>query len=487
MINVNKLVKNILLGGTAAFMVACSSETKNDFSETEDDGVWQRVSFSTGVDGGQEDDSGVTTREIGELDPVTGLPPAHYPDKLGLYMHKYNAGDVEPETIILREEGIPNDNIDDFVYKVDRKNNRVYLKKDKDSDIEMSFAIEESSETANPLDKFAFSSRKETSEDVDFPSLPVEDNLYPGKYEDATMEYGDRLFISNDYFFAWDKSKEKVNLYHIKLNDYLGTLVPGEIKEEADWNTKPWVIYMRRLTACFSVRLIIVDSFENGEPKSITGMDKVDEKVSDGIKITNDALNKYIAANKLNIPEFGVENVFVRKKVLENFPSKFNYRGGLQTRGGKRKPLYLCNLDYPAWINNVTAYQHGNASLSGLTSICDSEPFVPTSSPIGGIPGVEIHLFVGIGERDLSVEHPDADNQGGEYSKAIILKVPFNNPYAVTPNQLHSFYIIFTLKNLVQLYEKLNQSSLSTRNSAVEEIVIPEEQVIMTSEPLHFN
>lgn len=484
MINVNKLVKNILLGGVAAFMVACSSDAKNDFVETEDGGVWRKVSLSTRVDEGQNDAGSVATRAEGELDAVTGLPSVHYPDKLGLYIHKYNGEGMEPETIVLRNENVQNDNIDDFVYKLNREENRIYLKKDKDSDSGISLLIEESFMTNKPKESFAFTSREEASEVVDFPSLPVEDNLYPEEYKNATMEYGDRLFATGHYFFAWDEKKEKVNLYFIKQNDDQGTVVPGDIKEVEDWNVRPWSIIMNRLTSCFSVRLIIVDSFQNGKPKSIEGMDEVDEAhVSTGIAITNKALGNYIKANQLDIPNFGVENVFVRKKILDNFPSQLDYSEGLITRA-RRKPLYLCNLDYPAWINNVTSYEHGNAPLSGLTSICDSEPFVPTSSPQGGIPRIEIHLFVGIGERDLSVEHPDADHPGGTYSKAVILKVPVDN-YGVAPNLLHSYYIIFTLKNLTQLYEKLNPPS--TRNSDVEEMIIPEEQVVMTSEPLRFN
>lgn len=82
-------------------------------------------------------------------------------------------------------------------------------------------------------------------------------------------------------------------------------------------------------------------------------------------------------------------------------------------------------------------------------------------------------------------QHPDEENPGGTYDKAIILKVPFaDSSYLIPANKLQSLYVILTVKNLVQLYQKLQAPAVNTRSSEIE-MTLPAEQLIIASEPYH--
>lgn len=495
MIKKQIVIKTLLVGVIALLITSC---TKDDFTPAENNGVWQKVNIITSVEEGKE--ASISTREIGELDPGSGLPSAHYPDKAGLYIHKrtWEKGAkralMTKDVIALREENASSNSIEDFEYQLDANAGVVHLKQATSKEAQITLRIEEKYDTFEPQDVFCFNSVKEVSETIEFPELNPEDNLYPLRYKNATAEYGDKLFTSTHYFFAWtDDTKTQVNLCTINLKyaetygQYGGS---GQIKEvvkiDKDWNTASWKLTMQRLTSCFSARLIIVDTYKDNTVTNIAGIDG-GTGFKDALSATNTALNKYIDEKGINIPHYGVENIFVRKKLFNEFPYQYNWIDGLIPNGSdpSRKPLYLCNLDYPAWINHVISYQHGNNYIYGVTSICDSEPFIPTSSISGGggIPDIELHFFIGIGKRD-GTEHPDEENPGGSYDKAIILKVPFYNDYSVVANQLESLYVILTVKNLVDLYQKLQAPAVNTRSSEIE-MTLPAEQLIIASEPYH--
>lgn len=487
MIRTQIVIKTLLVGVIALLIMSC---TKDDFTPPENNGVWQKVNIRTSVEAGQE--ASISTKQIGELDPLIGLPSAHYPDKAGLHIHKrtWEEGEdralLTKEVITLREENATSSSIEDFEYQIDTTEGVVRLKQETSQEAQMTLKIEETYNISQPQDVFCFNSVKEVSEKIDFPNLDPADNLYPNRYPNATAEYGDKLFTSTHYFFAWaDGSKTQVNLCTIDLalaeRGELGT-IQEIVKIDKDWNTSSWKLSMSRLTTCLSARLIIVDKFEGGKFTNITGIDE-GTKFPEALKATNAALEKYITEKELSIKPYGVENIFVRKKLLSNFPYQYNWIDGLVPNGPRpttRKPLYICNLDYPAWINEVTSFDHGGY-LYGVTSICDSEPFIPTSSI--SIPNVELHFFIGIGQRD-GTEHPDEENPGGEYNKAIILKVPFSNPYSVAANYLQGLYVILTVKNLVELYQKLQAPAVNTRSSDIE-MTLPAEQLIIASEPYH--
>ena len=494
MIKTQIVIKTLLAGVIALFITSC---TKDDFTPAENNGVWQKVNIITSVEEGKE--ASISTREIGELDPGPGLPSAHYPDKAGLHIHKrtWEKGAkralMTKDVITLREENASSNSIEDFEYQIDANAGVVHLKQATSKEAQITLRIEEKYDTFEPQDVFCFNSVKEVSETIEFPELKPEDNLYPLRYKNATAEYGDKLFTSTHYFFAWtDDTKTQVNLCTINLKyaeDYGQYGGSGQIKEvvkiDKDWNTASWKLTMQRLTSCFSARLIIVDTYKDNKVTNIAGIDGSTD-FKDALSATNAALNKYIDEEGIDIPHYGVENIFVRKKLLNEFPYQYNWIDGLVPNGSNpsRKPLYLCNLDYPAWINSVTFYGHGNNQIYGVTSICDSEPFIPTSSISGGgIPNIELHFFIGIGQRD-GTEHPDEEHPGSTYEKAIILKVPFYNNYSIVANQIENLYVILTVKNLVELYQKLQAPPVNTRSSEIE-MTLPAEQLIIASEPYH--
>ena len=164
--------------------------------------------------------------------------------------------------------------------------------------------------------------------------------------------------------------------------------------------------------------------------------------------------------------KFKVQDLFIRKKVLTGFPSVYTLDGGFETKD--RLPMFVCNLDYPAWMKESADFQNGSISLHGLTSICDSEPFILTDEK--NLPGISLDLFMGFGNAETK-----------EYDKAVVMKVDFDNGYTVSANTLTRMYILFTLKNVVEFYEHFTAATPSTRS--VEEFTLSPEQVVFASEP----
>lgn len=461
----DKLRKFFLLTAMIGFITACSSEEEIIEPKPETNGIWQEVNFSLGVLEGTP----VNSRAIGDLD-ANGVPKAEYPQELGLYMQKYaymsNKGEFDEKVVKLYDENTES-KAATFSYYIDTNNNEVTIKGNSTDSDEASFKIKirESVKDVWEGDFFMFTSQKEAGP-IQMPRLDPEQNLYKDEYPDATMEYGDRLFVSCGYFFAWkDKNEGVVGLYYYVHNDYEGH-EKDEIREVEQWQTKTLDIYMDRKTACLSVRLMIVDSFDNGNWKNIAGL----EDGADGetaIKYTNEALNKYLEDN--NEPyKFEVQDLFIRKKVLTEFPSVYTLDDGFDTRYGDRLPMFVCNLDYPAWMKESADFQNGNVSLHGLTSICDSEPFIPADEK--NLSGISLHLFMGFGNAEKE-----------EYDKAVVMKVDFDNGYAVSANTVTRMYILFTLKNVVEFYKYFTNSTPSTRS--VEEFTLSPEQVVFASEP----
>lgn len=464
----DKLRKFFLLTAMIGFITACSSEEEIIESKPETNGIWQEVNFSLGVLEGTP----VNSRAIGDLN-ANGLPKAEYPQELGLYMQKYvysdtsGKGEFNKKVVQLYDENTES-KAATFSYYIDTNKNEVTIKGNSTDSDEASFKIKirESVKDVWEGDFFMFTSQKEAGP-IAMPRLDPEQNLYKDEYPDATMEYGDRLFVSCGYFFAWkDKTQGVVGLYYYLHNDYEGH-EKDEIREVEQWRTKALDIFMDRKTACISVRLMIVDSFNNGNWKNIAGLEDGKADGETAIRCTNEALNKYMENN--NKPyKFKVQDLFIRKKVLTGFPRLYTLDGGFDIRNGGRSPMFVCNLDYPAWMNESADFQNGNVSLHGLTSVCDSEPFIPTDEK--NLPGISLDLFMGFGNAETE-----------EYNKAVVMKVNFDNQYAVSSNTVTRMYILFTLKNVVEFYEYFTAATPSTRS--VEEFTLSPEQVVFVSEP----
>lgn len=461
----DKLRKFFLLTAMIGFITACSSEEEIIEPKPETNGIWQEVNFSLGVLEGTP----VNSRAIGDLNG-NGVPKAEYPQDLGLYMQKYayasKKGEFDEKVVKLYDENTEG-KAATFSYYIDTNNNEVTIKGNSTDSDEASFKIKirESVKDVWEGDFFMFTSQKEAGP-IQMPRLDPEENLYPNTYKDATMEYGDRLFVSCGYFFAWkDKTKGVVGLYYYLHNDYEGN-EKDEIREVDQWQTKTLDISMDRKTACLSVRLMIVDSFNNGTWKNIAGLEDGNVDVETAIKCTNEALSKYMVDNKKSY-EIKVQNLFIRKKVLTGLPSVYTFDNGFDIYS-ERLPMFVCNLDHPAWMKEFTDFQNGSIYLHGLTSICDSEPFIPTDEK--GLPGISLDLFMGFGNAETE-----------EYNKAVVMKVDFENQYAVSANTVTRMYIFFTLKNVVEFYEHFTAATPSTRS--VEEFTLSPEQVVFASEP----
>lgn len=469
----NKLKRNLLFLAISGIMSACSSEPVEEIITPDNDRDWQEVNFASGVEEGTEGEGTISTRAKDELGPG-GVPAAKYPDDLAIYMHEYSGGKLG-EVITICTEGEAKSGR--FKYSMDKNNNEIYLKSSKGDSKYLTLKIEEPN-TTQPTSLFFFASQMSVSE-VELPRLPEEDDWYSDKYPNATTEFGDRLFATDGYFFGWkDAKREQISLYLlVRTKDPEEIVENVKIVEIEDWEDSTLALKMKRLTSCLSVRLTIVDKYNSdGTIVSIPGVFRDDSDpegaTQNAIQKTDEALKQYIEANKNEIgieidPEFSVENIFIRKKILTDFPAVFDWENGLTTEKEKVAPLYLCNLNYPAWMNSVTSYEHGDSYIQGLTSICDNEPFIPADG-VRIENRMQLHLFMGIS---------DADHN---YDKLMIVKIPIDS-YDVHPNKLHSLYIGFTLKNVVDFYKKFNASSPSTRS--VEEFILSPDQISITSEP----
>lgn len=469
-------MKQIIFGFMAvAFMAACSSGEELGQEPQLDNKEWKSISFSTGVEQGTT----VNTRTIGDLDN-NSLPKAAYPEGLGIYMHKH---DVETEktseSIVINEEGSSNNRIAHFVYKIDDKNNMVYLKKDENNSEEIAVRIA-AKQTGNiypkNCDLFFFASRKEVN-NIEFPK--VENNIYDNIYSDAREEFGDKLFSSEGYFFQWKEPGKELGLYYILSNDYEASDVSKfEIVEVPNWEKMQLDLSMKRLTVCVSVRLMLIKEYGEDKVVSIYNENK---DVESAVDATNEALRKYVKSKGYSdkvikyFETFDVRNICVRKKILEHFPIVYDWKEGLPTSSKYRGNLYLCNLDYPSWIDQPISYENGSYHIYGLTATCDNEPFIPfrLSSP-GGLPKIPLTLFLGIGNHETN-----------EVDRLISYTIKIEN-LSLNANTHTYLYVGLTLQEIVDLCLKLSEQKdlVKTRSaSSMPEVILPSNRLFITSEP----
>lgn len=136
---------------------------------------------------------------------------------------------------------------------------------------------------------------------------------------------------------------------------------------------KEWDVELNRMTACITLSTMIIEGVDdNGHPKSIGDIDEFT------------SLDKAIEATDMSLHAAGypetmsVTNIFTRKKGLENFPLSYDFIDGVQAGlGAPRGNVYLCNLDNPAWMDELASYQWGDKkqTMYGISSQCDNYPF----------------------------------------------------------------------------------------------------------------
>lgn len=475
-------IKIFLIGIIAINLItACSSE--DEIPWWDDNGDWQKIDCSLGVNQGI-----ATTRTIGDLDNNL-LPKGEYPSTLGIYLHKYANDDIvgnltfKKETNIITKAASHKSNPINLFYKVNPERTQVAIKSPLNTEV-LTFNIVVSPDKImdGDVEMFFFASRQETR-NIEFPKVnPPTDNWYANDYPDAREEFGDKLFSTDGFCFCWkDTEKNALALYLLVQNDVEGTEI-DEVKEVYDFTEKELNITMKRMTACVSIRLVIVDHIANdGKYETIAPIDHTTE-FKDAVTFSNTALQTHIEKNhpslKEEMKDFNVRNIFIRKKLIDNYPYIYDWKNGLNTR--ERKALYLCNLDYPAWIDGITSYENGSNYFYGLTATCDNEPFIPATGK--NFPRITLVLFMGIGEYS---DDPN-NKQGGTYTKVIryFIDMDSESNFNISPNTHTYLYIPITLEDIVQLHEKLKQPAISTRSS-MQDIILSRNQVLVVSEPLY--
>lgn len=483
---------------------ACSSDDElvrdGDTTQVEDNIEWESLSLNMGVpEGSLADGNAFNTKAMGDLDPETELPRASYPNALPVYLCLYdsNTGTVA-ESLKIREENASSSSTVKYQYHLNTADNQVLMKSpsDKDEDA-IKVGIKEYQEgmvTSDGADLFFFASHNEIK-DIQFPNLDASEVWGPYGTE-SCKEFGDKLFSTDGYFFQWnDAEHSRAGLYLVVRNDYKGNEVK-EIKEIDNWQDAEWDLNMKRMTACVSIRLMLIDHYNSeGTIENIAGIEQNTDFI-DARNFTNKAVQDYIAAHSeleqqypgitAGMEGFNVENIFVLKKALEDFPCIYDWANGLQSsNAAARKDLLLCNLDFPAWVDAMTFYEHGSSKIRALTATCDNEPFIPADGTF--IPRVDLALYMGIGQRDPS----DTEN-GGTFGNVARYVIPFgdtttgSNSYHVTPNTHTYIYVGLTLENIVELYRYLVLNRQTKSSTAeIPTITLSPNQIQTVVEPYY--
>lgn len=453
----NKLRNIFLFCAVVGLITACSSEEEM-MKKSEENFEWQELGLSLGVEEGAK----VESRAMGDLDD-NDLPKAKYPQDLGIFLHTYSDNKYG-KVITLNKL---NENRDaKFFYRISDDKNTIIIKNNDGESI--SVGIEEySPEFKSPKDLFFFASQEAVS-NVPFPELNDDWVKQVKEWKDgATQEFGDKLFATEGYYFQ-KKETGKIGLFYIIRSVDSPTEIK-EIVEVKDWEEEQLELSMKRLTACVSVRLVIVDSFKGGAYVNISGIDELTE-----FEAAADATNAALHQKYSEHSDFDIKNLLVWKKAFRNYPSIFDWEEGLYT-GKPRKALCLCNLDFPSKIDAVVDYSHGSNLLHSVTATCDNEPFIPVGvNNGGGLPNISIDMFLSVGSND------GYDEKDG----TLQLNVPFSNDLAITPNTHTYMYVVITLENLAEFLDKWKESHSSNTRAAIQEkIVLNPEQLIITSEP----
>lgn len=466
-------IKQFLLGMlTIGLIASCTSEDEA-FSSYNNES-WQKLACSTGVEQGVI----TSTRTIGDLDSQA-LPRGEYPNTLGMYIHGYINGKISENTLTLQEKG-PITSID-FLYQVSDDGKKIRIAAPDNQDNVLELAIADSPDEYADANLFFFTSQKETQLD-----LPKEEGDKYG-YTNPRNECGDILFSSDGYFFC-RKENSNIGLYKYVRNDINAT-EEGVVEEVSTFTEKNIEVTMKRLTACVSIRIILVESTSGSSYNNIPDVEAGDDKTTAPLNTTNDALHAYIQHKHDDLLDpqkrdehiIDVRDIMIRKKLLEMYPFQYDWEKGVIFGSAKnRASVYLCNLNYPAWVDKLTSFDNGNNHIAGVTATCDNEPFLPGITTKTTMEG--LILFMSIGKRDPSIEI-----QGGTYDKLMKYRVS-KLTWILTPNTHTYVYIPITLEEIVQLYRKLNNKpDPKTRSiqEASDEIILPSDRVIMFSKPFY--
>lgn len=387
-----------------------------DFSKL----TWTKRTISSQIEAGNNTD--ISTRSAEDIG-FGGNPSSVLPDDLNYYINVYN-------------EGVKNYIEDDFLELTYENNEIIYFT---------------TTATNNGKQYVLINNIPDVTENADYLYFEIGDNIssVPGnrifffttynladKKNDSKIklpkaidvdgqdlyyngngyaEYGDKLFATEGLFFIRNsENSDKIDLYYLNTNNR--PVLADEYK-----------IKMRRLTGVITIYTIVIDRYEDNTPISITGVDGGTTTVS-AISLTNDALaeaftklketpedffsSEELAANNNALRDFisnkfdqgyGVDDYFIRKKVIENFPVEYDFLAATvdyQTTG----PLYLCNLNFPAWMNEKSVFHWGSDATErefyGVSSSCDNYPFLPIGHYLSLDYTNSLIIYMGMSKRD---------------------------------------------------------------------------------------
>lgn len=256
---------------------------------------------------------------------------------------------------------------------------------------------------------------------------------------------------------------------------------------------------MRRLTGVITIYTIVIDHYEGNAPINITGIDG-GTTAENAILLTNDALAKafdrlkeapgdFFSSEELAADnnalkdfisnsfdkEYGVDDYFIRKKVIENYPIEYDFLTAAVDYQGDTGHLYLCNLNYPAWMNEKSNFHWGsdddNQNLNGVSSSCDNYPFLPIGNSLTLDNTNSLIIFMGMSKpnTESTTYNPPSHLLQVKITPEIGMEMH------LSPNVSHNIYVVFTIKDMVQMLVKAQMNDAvgtpQTR-SALEEPVL---------------
>lgn len=454
----------------SGIMVGCSSEDILDDISKGENNIdllnlnWIEGSISTQVQQGSEANGSINTRSEKEVDEH-GNPPSKLPDNIDIYIARY----IGKDNSLDEKKAIPITKIGSeykYKYAIEEDTNGtlwaiVSNNEEKDTFEEkdtLKILVREDSniDSKNPKDCFIFTTYNPTYNPEDDPEKNAGSNFYLPKVKkeddryfegNAYVEYGDNLFSSDGHFFIKNPSgatiSEKAKLYYAVQNSTISRPVTDESS-----------ITMKRMTTVMTLCTMVVEKYENNYPSSVSTIDQ-NSTPKTMIEETDKLFHKALETRQTKLNEEGkgiqldheisVGDFFTRKKVLNYFPVHYNFITGPEVNSTDRGTFYLCNLNYPAWMDEARHYTFGDENQStvyGIASSCDNHPFIPIIKATT-IQDATLRLYMGI--RKLNTPENVPQN---------LLTVDVQTDRAgisLEPNRNHQYYLMFTIEDLVDL------------------------------------
>lgn len=437
-----------------------------DFSKL----TWTKRTISSQIEAGSNTD--INTRgasEIGWDGNPSGVLPTN---NINYYINVYDGNDNKVEDTVLELTHENNNIIYYTSFGEDSSGNPLAFIKNDYGDM-LWFEVGEKQDEVPNGELFFVTTVNMASTDINNSIIPLkttgevgENDIYYGGR--GYREYGDKLFTTEGLYFVknseYSEDNKKIDLYYKDSRTGYSTL--------ADENK----IKMKRLTGVITIYTIVIDHYEGQVPINIEGIDGT--STVDAINKTNTALqeaftkltqkpgdffsSEELAANDNALSnfianqfdtEYRINDYFIRKKVLENYPVEYNFLKGEVNYQGTKGHLYLCNLDFPAWMDEVSSFHWGSTSenqiIHGISSSCDNYPFLPVGNGLILDQNTPLIIFMG-----MSKPNTEGGVTYNPPSHLLQVKIMPKERMEIKSNISHNMYVVFTIKDMVQMLVK---------------------------------